>query len=288
MSSSDSSRSDLAASLAQCAINTSPAVLKVQTSQLVHRLNLLSAFFPGRPYSETPLEGSTILEIGCGQGDTTIALAYAVGSGGKILALDPAPLDYGSPYTLKQAQWHLSASKLGDRIEWIRADPLEAAENGSLDSKGVEWVVLAHSLFYMSGEDYVSKLLEALAKFGKEQGGLKLLFAEWGMKTSVPGAEAHLLAVKAQTAQPLRGGNVQMSLDPAKIVELAKHAGWAVEREAWIEAPQMDDGNWEVTAARSMDKGGSTREAKALLEKMEDSIKGSAECMDVWTGVFSL
>ncbi|OQN98171.1 hypothetical protein B0A48_16003 [Cryoendolithus antarcticus] len=287
MSSTDSAQSAVAASLAQCAINTSPAVLKVQTSQLVHRLNLLSAFFPSHDYTETPLAGSTVLEIGCGQGDTTIVLAHAVGSGGKVFALDPAPLDYGSPYTLEQAQGHLSASKLGDRIEWIRADPLEAAENGSLDGKDLKWVVLAHSLFYMSGEDYVYRLLKALADYGKKHGGLELLFAEWGMKTSVPGAEAHLLAVKAQSAQPLRGGNVQMSLEPAKIAELAKKAGWVVEREAWVEAPQMDDGDWEVSAAKSMDKGESTREAKALLEKMEESIQGPVECMDVWTGMFS-
>jgi precorrin-6B methylase 2 len=48
-----------------------------------------------RAWSINP--GERILELGCGQGDTTIALAVAVGDQGKIVAIDPAPLDYGEP-----------------------------------------------------------------------------------------------------------------------------------------------------------------------------------------------
>lgn len=40
--------------------------------------------------------GSKILEIGCGQGDCTLAMAYLVGEQGHITGIDPAPLDYGS------------------------------------------------------------------------------------------------------------------------------------------------------------------------------------------------
>lgn len=46
-----------------------------------------------RAWSIKPAE--RVLELGCGQGDTTIALAVAVGDQGKVVAIDPAPLDYG-------------------------------------------------------------------------------------------------------------------------------------------------------------------------------------------------
>lgn len=39
--------------------------------------------------------GEKIIEIGCGQGDTTLILASVVGDEGHVTALDPASLDYG-------------------------------------------------------------------------------------------------------------------------------------------------------------------------------------------------
>jgi predicted methyltransferase len=39
--------------------------------------------------------GESVLEVGCGQGDTTIALAVAVGAEGRVVAVDPANPDYG-------------------------------------------------------------------------------------------------------------------------------------------------------------------------------------------------
>lgn len=41
--------------------------------------------------------GERVLEIGCGQGDTTLVLAAAIGELGHVTALDPASLDYGKP-----------------------------------------------------------------------------------------------------------------------------------------------------------------------------------------------
>ena len=43
--------------------------------------------------------GSRVLEIGCGQGDFTVSLAEAVGETGRIVAVDPAPLDWGKATT---------------------------------------------------------------------------------------------------------------------------------------------------------------------------------------------
>lgn len=56
-------------------------------SQLAHRQELI-AYWDIQP-------GSRVLEIGCGQGDTTVALADAVGENGKVVAIDPGSPDYG-------------------------------------------------------------------------------------------------------------------------------------------------------------------------------------------------
>lgn len=39
--------------------------------------------------------GSSVLEIGCGQGEFTVCLADAVGPAGRVVAVDPAPAGWG-------------------------------------------------------------------------------------------------------------------------------------------------------------------------------------------------
>lgn len=55
--------------------------------QFQHRLSLASHWHI--------LPGSQVLELGCGQGETTLVLAHLVGPTGGVIAVDPAPPDYG-------------------------------------------------------------------------------------------------------------------------------------------------------------------------------------------------
>lgn len=59
----------------------------VQLGQTEHRINLIKSW--------DITVGEHILELGCGQGDCTAALATAVGEEGKVVAVDPASLNYG-------------------------------------------------------------------------------------------------------------------------------------------------------------------------------------------------
>ena len=59
---------------------------QVQQIQLQHRFDLAKAFGVRK--------GMRILEIGCGQGDTTVVLADLVGEEGHIVAIDIAKGDY--------------------------------------------------------------------------------------------------------------------------------------------------------------------------------------------------
>jgi predicted methyltransferase len=64
-----------------------PKHFGIQHSQTLHRLEILKNW--------NISAGSRVLELGCGQGDCTTVLAHAVGEDGKVVAVDPASLDYG-------------------------------------------------------------------------------------------------------------------------------------------------------------------------------------------------
>ncbi|MBW9235691.1 class I SAM-dependent methyltransferase, partial [Leptospira santarosai] len=60
----------------------------IQSIQTQHRLKLAEVW--------GIKDGKRVLEIGCGQGDTTAVLAYLVGDKGFVHGIDIAPTNYGS------------------------------------------------------------------------------------------------------------------------------------------------------------------------------------------------
>jgi predicted methyltransferase len=80
-----------AASIARLSLHE-PINFPVQHSQTLHRLELLQHW--------NISTGSKVLELGCGQGDSTTVLASAVGEQGTVVAIDPASLDYGEFFSL--------------------------------------------------------------------------------------------------------------------------------------------------------------------------------------------
>jgi predicted methyltransferase len=75
------------ASIARVSLHD-PSHFSIQYSQTLHRLVLL------QHWDIAP--NSKVVELGCGQGDCTTVLATAVGEQGKVVAVDPAELDYGA------------------------------------------------------------------------------------------------------------------------------------------------------------------------------------------------
>lgn len=90
-----------AASIARFSLHDSKR-FDIQHSQTLHRLKLLQ-------YWNIP-SGSKVLELGCGQGDCTTVLAYAMGEQGSVVAVDPAELDYGEPFHFitKRTDWEIA------------------------------------------------------------------------------------------------------------------------------------------------------------------------------------
>ncbi|KAI4723558.1 S-adenosyl-L-methionine-dependent methyltransferase [Aureobasidium sp. EXF-10727] len=173
-----------------------PNHFDIQHSQTLHRIVLLQHW--------NIRAGSTVLELGCGQGDCTTVLASAVGEQGKVVAVDPADLDYGSPYTLGQAQSHISQGPLGSRITWVQQLPLNylsslPAPASVSDGKNFDATVLAHCLWYFPSPSLILDAFRALKQHSK-----RLLLAEWSLVATHPSAQPHVLAALAQAALECR------------------------------------------------------------------------------------
>lgn len=284
-----------------------PNGLASEAAQAAHRINILNSWGAGviKP-------SSRVLEIGCGQGNCTAVLAEAVGPTGHVDAYDPAPPEYGAPFTLAQAQEHISQSEIGSRITWHREKAWETAvsDTGGKAAPEGKWdvVVLAHCVWYFKGRDELSNTLRDLKpKFKKD---CKVCIAEYALHATEKAAWPHVLAALAQgTLQALRSegsdDNIQTPLSPHQIKHIAHDQAWKLDHDAML-VPEdgLLDGTWE---AGSVASEGFLREVEhavaredwksvAMLKAMRASVLAAVEAiggvkktrtMDVWTGVFS-
>ncbi|KAL2074999.1 hypothetical protein VTL71DRAFT_8779 [Oculimacula yallundae] len=180
-------------------------------SQLAHRQELIA-------YWDIK-EGSRVLEIGCGQGDTTVALADAVGETGSVVALDPGSPDYGSPSTLLQAQSHILSTPLGPRITFHFTSPLTYLQ--SYAGPPFTHIVLSHCIYYFASPHDLPLLLSAILPHAKDS---KLCIAEWSLHASRINQVPHVLtALLWSTLESKRevgsDGNVRTVFSPVQIVQ---------------------------------------------------------------------
>ncbi|MBA3926228.1 class I SAM-dependent methyltransferase [Listeria rustica] len=210
---------------------------EIQTVQTGHRIKL--AEFWGIK------EGDKVLEVGCGQGDTTAVLAYHVGKTGSVYAVDIASPDYGAPFTLAQSTYHLLQSELGSRIEFkLETDILRgdlAFDEGTFDV-----AVISHASWYFSSKTELLEMFRVLKKWAK-----RICFAEWNPRLTDPRQESHLLAVLVQAQYEAfkseTESNVRTFITPDDIAEMAQSQGWQVTREGDVWTREMQDAGWETS-----------------------------------------
>ncbi|KAJ5167465.1 S-adenosyl-L-methionine-dependent methyltransferase [Penicillium canariense] len=195
--------------------------------------------------------GSRVLDIGCGQGESSLVLALINGPHGRIAGIDTAPPDYGGPYTIEQSQKHIQESALGERIEFLRADTaslfLHYASTGPFDA-----AVLCHSLWYFPDPASIAHVFQLLANANVRY----LCLAEYGFRASRPEQRPHVLAARAQAqfhslrksvATGTREPNVRSALTPTELLDAAGQSGWREKRSGYMQPdPQIRDGQWEV------------------------------------------
>lgn len=118
----------------------------LQRIQTEHRLKL--AQFWGIK------ESSKVLEIGCGQGDTTAVLAYLVGETSFVHGIDIASHNYGCPITLGDAATFLKKSKLGKQIK-IEFETDILSPKVDFPENTFDIIVLSHcSWYFKSFEEF--------------------------------------------------------------------------------------------------------------------------------------
>ncbi|KAK4866970.1 hypothetical protein LT330_007711 [Penicillium expansum] len=244
--------------------------------QIQHRIDILNKW-------NFPL-GSKILEIGCGQGDCTLVTAYMVGDQGHVTAIDPAPVDYGAPMTLGEAQDKLKQSPIGDRMTFYQSNLGEFLDS-SASEQVYDYAMFVHSVWYLPSADVLLPMLAALRGRTKH-----LLIAEYSL--DIRGNIAvlpHLLAAISQAefnsrANALdRDDNIQSIISPQMICALAQKSGWELEKEDIVESPEeQEDARWEVHrvlseeySLRSESSGDASRQgyATALVHAVAESTR---------------
>lgn len=235
-----SSFTPLSKSLADTVARYSPRKsddhLYIEVAQVEHRIELVNAW-------QIP-PGARVLEIGCGQGTCSNVLAAAVGADGHIDAVDPGSPDYGSPFTLGQAQAHISGTEIGPRITWHNTDPIEfLAKNADATW---DFVVLAHCIWYFDKRQVLADMLGAL------KGRVKnVLVAEYALKATEDDARPHLLSALARASLEAHNkaseANIRCLLSPAGIKETAEEVGWKIGQESnLVPGVGLLDGSWET------------------------------------------
>lgn len=206
------------------------------------------------------LSGWRVLEVGCGQGDMTAVLADAVGSEGRVVAVDIADPSYGAPVSIGESTARLQASPLGERLEFhLRLDALDAANAKWLSEQRFDAVVLAHCTWYFDSLRNLGLMFEGLRKLAP-----RLLLSEWDLAPSSVDQLGHLMSVliqgQVEAFKTESRANVRTPYSREQLRRLLSAAGWTTLAEHTIDASELADARWEVQECRAH----SLRQAREL------------------------
>jgi SAM-dependent methyltransferase len=239
----------------------------IQLVQTRFRLNLVQAW-QIRP-------GATVLEVGCGQGDMTAALAEAVGPAGRVLGVDPARDTYGSPVTLGESTHYLRASPLGPRIELRFGFDVLA---NSFPDNTFDEVVLSHCAWYFASLAQLESTLERVRPWAR-----RLRFAEWEFAPASVAQLSHLLAVLIQGQIEAAGaqgeGNIRTPFSHEALLRQLATTGWRVVSDRAVDTTGVQDADWEISAALAMLDERRARLPDAvgdLVDSLADQLRATA------------
>ena len=269
--------------------------------------------------------GSCVLDIGCGQGESSLALALAVGPDGRVTGIDTAAPEYGTPFNIGQSQAHVRASELGDRIAFLYTDAASLLassdpDNVDADIPPFDAAAMCHSLWYFPTRDSVRELFATLSGAGIP----RLYVAEYGFIAGAPAQVPHMLAARAQAllhayttaaseqAEEALGkdvvlpANVRAAPSTDAIIDAAVAAGYAPARqgtltpaadykEGLFETRYVAGDRFEACVRERRLPSAQEAEILALVAKVRRAVNELAadgvdtvRSMDVWWAEFEL
>ncbi len=215
---------------------------EIQRVQSEHRLKLIE--FWGIK------EGQRVLEIGCGQGDTTVALGYVVGKNGFVHGLDCADENYGAPETLGKARKRIMKTELGDRLKMtFECNILN--DDIVFEKDEFDVVVLSHCLWYFPDYEVLEKILKKVKPYAK-----KLCIAEWNPIITNSSQLSHLYSAQVQSICESfvenSDSNIRTMFYPNDIKTAVVSAGYRITNTANIYSENVNDARWEVDMTLSV------------------------------------
>lgn len=239
----------------------------VQLSQTRHRAALVAGWHIA--------PGSTVLELGCGQGDMTAVLAEAVGPEGRVVAVDVAAPSYGAPVTIGESAARLAAGPLGPRLDFrFGTDVLDPSVD--FPAGAFDHAVLAHCSWYFASLGQLRDTLGRVRPWAR-----RLWFTEWDLTPVSDDQLAHLLAVLIQGQAEAAGshgqGNVRTPFSRECLLRLLSEAGWTAEGSTPVDTRELQDGDWEIAAC--LDLVGSDERLAALPEPVRQLVLSQADVL---------
>ena len=191
-----------------------------------------------------------MLEIGCGQGETTAVIAYTVGENGFVYAVDLANENYGSPENLGTARERLMSSHLGDRLNVdLGVNILDPSFDFEPNSFG--YVVLSHCLWYLTSHEELHDILFKVRKWAP-----RICIAEWDPRPSTFGQYHHFMAANIQAIcesfHVTDHFNIKTMFYPHEIENALCACGWDITSQASIDAYDVQDAMWEIDIVKDM------------------------------------
>lgn len=215
---------------------TDEKTYSIQKVQTEHRIAIVDSW--------GIMPGSRVLEIGCGQGDTTAVLAHYVGEEGLVHGVDIASPTYGSPITLGESIENLKQSKLGNRVKIEFNFDILSSEM-DLPKNSFDYIVFSHCSWYINSRDELLSIMKKVRSWGKT-----LCFAEWSTDISSIQQYPHLLAILIQAQYEAfkqdSESNIRTLFTPQDIRLIVEEAGWSYIDDTTIDSPNLQDGKWEI------------------------------------------
>jgi SAM-dependent methyltransferase len=259
--------------------------------QLHHRLDLAQFW--------SVKGGDRVLEIGCGQGDTTAVLAAFAGESGRILAVDKGSEIYGSP-SLGESHTFVKSLRLGAPIDFLTSTNLLAPQF-DFPRNHFSLAIFSHSPWYMDSLEELQGLFTRTRVWAKRLG-----YAEWDLRPQHLNQLAHLIAVLLQahiqainfeqTGQHDERGNIRTIVLPGVARRLAEEAGWKIVQETVrptstsLRAGRSSEINKAITMANEIERSlTSSRPTRELIRCVREfvTLVSSSENISLSTYAFA-